>query len=72
MLVRDGVAVPHPTDEITTREALKILGLKEHSTITRYVHAGKLTPSRKLPWTTGPYLFWRTDIERLAAERKAS
>jgi hypothetical protein len=58
-----------PTDEITTREALEILKLKEPSTISRYVAAGKLVPSRKLPRKTGAYLFWRADVERLAALR---
>lgn len=62
-----------PTDEITTREALVILRLREPSTISRYVADGKLTPSRKLPGKTGAYMFWRADIERLrdirAAER---
>ncbi len=58
-----------PTDEITTREALVILKLKEPSTIARYVQSGKLVPSRKLPRKTGAYLFWRADVERLAAIR---
>jgi hypothetical protein len=61
-----------PTDEVTTREALEILGLQEPSTVLRFVQAKKLTPSRKLPGRTGAYLFWRADIERLAAERAAS
>lgn len=62
-----------PTDEITTREALVILGYTEPSTIARYVGYGKLKPSRKLPGKSGAYLFWRHDVERLrdaqAAER---
>lgn len=61
-----------PTDEITTREALQILGYSEPSTISRYVKLGKLKPSRKLPGRTGSFLFWRADVERLAAERKAA
>lgn len=56
-----------PTDEIATREALTILGYRNPSTIVRYVQAGKLRPSRKLPGRTGAYLFWRADVERLAA-----
>lgn len=60
-----------PTDEITTQEALAILGLTEPSTISRYVRAGKLTPARKLPWKTGAFLFLRADVEALAAERAA-
>lgn len=60
-----------PTDEITTREALAILGLREPSTISRYVKEGKLRESRKLPGRTGAYMFWRADIERLRDERSA-
>lgn len=55
-------------DEITTREALEILGYRNPSTVTRYVAAGKLTPSRKLPGANGPYLFHRADVEALAAQ----
>lgn len=60
-----------PTDEITTREALTILGLKQPSNISRLVAAGKLTPSRQLPSNgrNGAFLFWRADIVRLAAAR---
>lgn len=65
-----------PTDEVTTREALDILGYGHPSTVTRYVAEGKLAPSRKLPGKSGAYLFWRHDIIRLrdqqAAERAAS
>lgn len=53
--------------EITTREALEILGYTNPSTVTRYVAVGKLTPSRKLPGKNGPYLFHRADVEALAA-----
>lgn len=58
-----------PTDEITSREALAILGYTDASTIARYVQIGKLTPSRKLPGKTGAYLFWRRDVQRLATEQ---
>ncbi len=64
--------LPPPTDEITTRQALELLGLTEPSTISRYVSAGKLTPSRKLPGRTGAYMFWRHDILRLRAARDGS
>ena len=60
-----------PTDEITTQEALAILGLKQPSNVSRYVAAGKLTPSRRLPGRTGAMLFWRADVLRFAAERAA-
>lgn len=59
---------PPPTDEIVTREALEILGFTDPSTISRYVALGKLTPSRKLPGRNGAFLFWRADVQRLAAE----
>lgn len=56
-------------NEITTREALDILGFAHPSSITRLVAERKLKPSRKLPGATGAYLFRRLDIERLAAKR---
>ena len=58
-----------PTDEITSREAIGILGFTNLSTISKYVGYGKLTPSRRL--STGQYLFWRRDIQRLADEQAA-
>lgn len=61
-----------PTDEITTREALDLLGLNNPSTVIRMVHDGVLTPSRKLPGRTGSYLFWRSDVDRLVDERAAA
>lgn len=63
--------VPPPTDEITSKQALEILGLQEPSNISRFVADGKLTPSRRLPGKTGAMLFWRADILRLAAVRAA-
>lgn len=60
-------------DEITTREALEILHLAHPASITRdLVETGKLKPSRKLPGRSGAYLFWRHDIELLAAERASA
>ncbi len=56
-------------DEITTREALSILGLSDPSSVSRFVAERKLQPSRKLPGITGPYLFLRSDVEALAASR---
>lgn len=58
-----------PADEITTREALTILGMADPSSISRFVAERKLKPSRKLPGKTGAYLFRRRDIEALATER---
>lgn len=56
-------------DEVTTRQALEILGYSDPSTVTRYVQIGKLTPTRKLPGKTGAYLFARADVEQLAREQ---
>ena len=64
------VHVTPPTDEIVTKEAMRILGISQPSTISRYVRDGKLTPSRRLPGQTGAFLFWRHDVERLAATRQ--
>lgn len=63
--------VQPPTDEITTRQALKILGLKQPSSISRLISSEKLKPSRQLPSENGrgAYLFWRVDVERLAERR---
>ena len=61
-----------PTDEITTRQALELLGFTDPSTISRYVQVGKLTPSRKLPGKTGAYLFHRADVEALKAGMNAA
>lgn len=58
-----------PTDEITSKEALDILGYSDPSTISRYVQIGKLTPSRKLPGRTGAYLFWRAEVQALANDK---
>ena len=61
-----------PPDEVTTREAMEILGLTNPSTITRYVAERKLTASRKLPGRTGAFLFARSEVERLRDSRIAS
>ena len=60
-----------PTDEITAREALEVLGYSDPSTISRYVALGVLSASRKLPGKTGARLFWRRDVERLRDEQAA-
>lgn len=62
----------HMTDEITTREALEVLGLADPSSVSRLVAEGHLTPSRKLPGLTGAYLFARADVVALAAARGAA
>lgn len=55
-------------DEVTTREALEILGLAHQSSVTRMVAEGKLRPSRRLALG---FLFLRSDIEALRDERAA-
>lgn len=64
-------ATDAPDEEITTRQALEILGYANPSTVTRWVAEHKLKPSRKLPGQSGAFLFWRSDIERIARERAA-
>lgn len=61
--------IERPTDQIVTREALVILKLRDPSTISRMVREGRLTPARKLAGAKGPYLFFRSDVQRLADER---
>lgn len=59
-------------EEISTNEVMARLGVKQRSTISLWVRNGRLTPSRRLG--DGPkaqYLFWRADIEVLAAELAA-
>lgn len=60
---------PAPPDEVTTREALDILGYAHPSSVTRMVAEGRLTPSRRVGLN---FLFHRSDIVRLAAERAAA
>lgn len=59
-----------PTDEITTAEAMAVLGFTAPSTVNRLVREHKLTPSRKLPGKTGAYLFRRSDVEAIRDERE--
>ncbi len=61
--------MPNLPAEVTTREAMELMGFTDPSTVVRYVREHKLTPSRKLPGRTGAYLFWRADIEAIATER---
>lgn len=63
--------MPNLPDEVTTRQALDILGYSHPSTVIRYVREGTLTPTRKLPGVSGTYLFERKDIEKLR-DRQAS
>jgi predicted site-specific integrase-resolvase len=60
-----------PVAEITIAEAVAIAG-RDRSTIIRWIGAGKLRPTRKLPGRTGTYLLDRSEVERIAAEAVAS
>lgn len=60
------------TEYITTAEAMRRLGYKDRSSITRYVADGRLTPAMKLDGRTGAYLFDPAEIERFKAERSAA
>ena len=57
-----------PDDEITTREAAEILGVKPQA-IAKMVRRKTLTPSRQAPGPRGAFWFHRTDIETVAATR---
>lgn len=56
---------------MTTADVLRFLGLRSPCTVSRYVQAGKLTPALKGTGLRGAYVFHRSDVERLAAERAA-
>lgn len=58
-------------DLIGTSEALVILGLASPASVTHFVAEGKLKPAHKLPGKNGAYLFDRSAVEALAAERAA-
>ena len=54
--------------EITVAEAAETLSV-DRKTVLRLITSGRLTPTRKLPARTGPYLLDRAEVERLARER---
>lgn len=54
--------------EITVAQAAETLRV-DRKTVLRLITAGDLTPTRKLPTRTGPYLLDAEQVERLAAER---
>lgn len=54
------------SDEITTREAMTILGFAHRSSIHRLVQAGQLAPCGSI---VGASLFNREDVEALRALR---
>lgn len=62
---------PGGEDLLTTAQVAEITGWSITS-INRWALAGDLKPVRKLPGRTGPYLFDRAEIERIARERSAA
>jgi hypothetical protein len=59
-------------DLIGTAEAARLLG-KSPRTVHRLVQSGELTPALTAPGGfKGSYMFNRVDVERVAAERRAS
>lgn len=57
-----------PSDEITVAQAAEMLQV-DRKTVLRLIGAGRLTPSRKLPTSTGAYLLPSAAVEALAVER---
>lgn len=51
---------------VTTREAAEVFDVS-FMTVTRWMRAGRLTPVR-----TRPYMFDRSEVERIATERKSA
>ena len=56
---------------IGSAEACERLGI-DRSTLSRWVAFGRLPLAMRLPGPTGALLFHPSDVERLAAERRAS
>lgn len=59
------------TDLLATTEVAALLGI-DRSVVIRRVQAGSLTPVHRLPGPTGAYLFDRSEVERVATERKTA
>lgn len=55
-------------DLIGSKEACRLLGDINRSTLTRWVADGRLTPATKLPGGNGAFLFDRSAVEKLATE----
>ena len=61
--------MPQAPDLITTREAMEILGYANPSSIARMVYENKLTPALQMGGKGGSYVFHRSDVLKIAAER---
>lgn len=61
------------SDEITAREAMRILGYRDRSSISRLVSSGDLHPTRRLdgPGESGAAIFLRAEVEALRIRREA-
>jgi predicted site-specific integrase-resolvase len=59
-----------PSDLIGAAEAAGILGL-ERSTLTRWIHGGKIKPLTQLDGARGAYVFDRTDVVSIAQGKAA-
>lgn len=55
-------------DHITTKDACRILGYRDPSSISLLVKQGRLTPAFKLPGKRGAFVFNRADVEAFAAK----
>jgi excisionase family DNA binding protein len=60
-----------PRDLLTAKEAAHLLGVTSR-TVSRLVDSGQLAEAYKMAGITGPRLFYRRDVQRLAAARKAA
>lgn len=59
-----------PDDLLSTTEAAEVIGT-ERSNVTRMVQAGRLTPTHKLPGSTGAFVFLRSEVERARDDYQA-
>jgi excisionase family DNA binding protein len=56
----------NPEALITSAEACESLGI-DRSTLSRWVASGRIAPATKLPGIRGPFLFTRTEVQRIMA-----
>ena len=60
-----------PTDLLPTADAAEAIGVSP-STLSRWVASGRIAYVHKLPGKRGPFLFTRSEVERVRAEYAAS
>lgn len=61
--------MPTPTDLVSTREAMELLGYRNPSSVARMVYEGKLTPAHQRSGRGGSYVFHRADVEAIVNAR---